>query len=218
MSVIGDVFEVKMKSYDADLKDIENVFYYYYQSVIGLGNSSASQALANVFDQIVVAAQVPMTPPSIKYNMVQVRNLFDPSDAFDLPINRAGTRGPGSGTSQLLPAHDAVKVVLTTENGLVKKGRKMLAGLMENDQTNGLIDSVPYASWAVRIAVFGLDVVDSIVLGQKSFAPVVVKRVREGTPGNYTYRLPASRSELIYGHLQNIVMSAVVTTQNSRKD
>lgn len=218
MTSIGDVYEVKLKSYDADLKQMENVFFYRYNNLIGLGNPGVSETLANVFDTIVVAAQVPMTPPGIKYNMIQVRNLFDAADAFDKPINRSGTRGPGSGTSQLLPSHDAVKVMLNTDNGLVKKGRKMLAGLMENDQTNGLIDSVPYASWVVRIAVFALDIVDSVIGGQKSFAPVVVKRVREGTAPNFTYRLPRDQWELVYGNIQSAIMSAVVTTQNSRKD
>lgn len=218
MTSIGDVYEVKLKSYDADLKQMENVFFYRYNNLIGLGNPGVSETLANVFDLVVVAAQIPMTPPSIKYNMIQVRNLFDPADAFDKPINKAGTRPPGSGTSQLLPSHDAVKVMLNTDNGLVKKGRKMLAGLMENDQTNGLIDSIPYASWVLRIAVFTMDVVDSVIGGQKSFSPIVVKRVREGTPDNYTYRLPTTQWELVYGNIQSAIMSSIVTTQNSRKD
>lgn len=218
MAAVGDVFEVKLKFRDVDNKEFENVFFYRYAVLVGLGNPSAQETLANVFNSLMVTAMLPTTPFQITYHTVAVRNLFNGADAFDLPILRAGTRTVSGPDGNLMPSFNAAKVVLATDNGLVKKGRKMLAGLLEVDQASGIIQAVPYALWATRVAMMVIDLVDSVLGGQKSFWPIVVKRVRTGTPKNYVYRLPENNTELIYGSITNAIMSAVVTTQNSRKD
>lgn len=215
---INDVFEVKLKWRDQDFKEMENVFFYRYAVAIGLGNPSVPETLANVFNDVLVSGWIPVTPSAYTYHTVAVRNLFNGAEQFELPLQRAGTRTISGAEGHLLPSFSAAKVVLSTDNGLVKKGRKMLAGLLEADQVAGLITGIPYATQMVRVALIAVDLVDSVLGGQKSFWPIVVKRVRTGTPGNYVYRLPQNNGELIYGSIVNAIMSAVVTTQNSRKD
>lgn len=215
---LNDIFQVNVKWRDQDMKTMENVLFYRYKSVVGLGGGSAAENLANTYNSVMVTGSLPSTPQSIVYTAVAVKNLFDGSEQFELPILRAGTRSLVGADNNPMPSHDAVKVVLATDNGLVKKGRKMLAGLLEGDQVGGIIASIPYATWAIRAALFVVELVDSVVLGTKSFEPVVVKRIREGVPGAYTYRLPENQFEAVYGVIQNAVLSAIITTQNSRKD
>jgi len=92
----------------------------------------------------------------------------------------------------------------------------MLAGMLEADQSAGLLSIGGLAIFAVRAALYAAYIGD-LLGGAKKFAPVVVKRVRSGTPGNYTYRLPETQLEAVYGYITATVVSAIVTSQDTRK-
>jgi len=217
MSSVGDLFELQAIYQDIDNKVIQNTYFYRYDVAHGLAWSSPAEALADAWFNTVWAAQRPATAINTRLNEVRVRNLFDGSDVWDYPAAQLGTRVAGT---EYLPSHDAAKVTLTHTNGLIKKGRKMFAGLLEGDQAIGVLTLAGMAPFAVLAASCLLQVADSMLLGTKSFRPVVVKRVPvfDLMTGEITsYRLPTSAIEGIYGYIVGATLSSIVTTQTSRK-
>lgn len=212
---IGDIFELKHVQRDYDQKHIENVYFYRQDSDPSGGPySTQSQRLANDWLLDVWPVIQPSIPSEYKTAEIRVRNLFNPADMYIMPVNLAGSRSHAG--TEYQPSFLAGVVTLATNNGLVQKGRKMLAGLLESDQSAGIFTVLGITFMAVRAAAVLIGI-STLLGGQKAFVPVVVKRVREGTPGNYTYRLPTNQIEAIYGEITSAVVSAIVSSQDTRK-
>lgn len=212
---LNDIYEVKHVQRDFDQKHIENVYFYkHVTDPVGGPYSTQAERLARDWRLDVLDPMRPTQPSSYFTDEVRVRNLFNPADTYVLPLNLAGTRA-STGTD-LLPSFIAAVCTLASDNGLVRKGRKMFAGLAELDQASGVLQASGLVQMAIRAAC-ALAGVSTLVGGGKAFQPVVVKRIREGTAGNYTYRLPENQLEAVAGYVQSAVISGLVSAQDTRK-
>lgn len=212
---LGDIYEVKHVVRDFDQKHLENVYFYRHDAdPAGGPYSTQAERLANDWNTDVLTPMLPQIPGGITTTQIIVRNLFDPADQYTLALNRGGTYSMAA--TEHMPSFTSGIVTMSTSNGLVRKGRKMLFGLAENMQKDGLFTPAGLVSIAIRAALT-LVSVSNLLGGAKAFNPVVVKRIRSGTPGNYTYRLPASQIEAVFGYVQSAVASAILTTQVTRK-
>lgn len=215
MAAIGDIYELKHVQRDGDNVHIENV-YFYRQIADPAGGlwSTQSQRLAEDWMTDVYTVMRPSIPGTYITDELRVRNLFNEADSYVMPLNSAGTRSFAA--TELLPRFLSGVITLATDNGLVKKGRKMIAGLAEADQNNGLFTAAGYTLFAVRAAAMLLGV-STLFGGAKAFEPVVVKRIRTGTAGNYVYRLPENQLEAVAGIVQSAILSSIVSAQDTRK-
>lgn len=212
---LGDIYELKHVARDADQKIMENVYFYQHVSdPVGGSWPTQAQRLAEDWNTDVLTPMLTNLPSAYTAIEIRTRNLFDPADNYVKPISRAGSRT--AGVSELMPSWISVVATLSTDNGLVHKGRKMLYGLFEADQSFGVMAAFGVPFFVARAALCLLGV-SNLFGGFKAFYPVVVKRIREGTPGNYTYRLPTSAVEAVYGNIQSAVISMIVSSQDTRK-
>jgi len=211
---IGDIYQLTHMYRDFDNKQDVNVYFYRQDANPAAALPAYSQQLAEMWNQDVLTPMLATwTADWVSYG-INVRNLFDPGDVYEMPINRAGSR---AAATEALPSLNSVKATYATSNGYVNKGRKSFAGLIEGDQNRGLLTLAGLTNFATRTALTTLKLVGAVVAGY-AFAPVIVKRVRSGTPGNYTYRLPVTPAEVIFGYVTSAILSAVTSSQVTRKD
>jgi len=218
MASSGDLFELTVNYRDPDMKVFQNTYFYQLSLIAALDGPNVAHPMVTAFIADVLPVLRAGMPTAYTVTGVRSRCLFRPADDYEQALSLAGTRGtPGTG-GELLPSFTSVKITASTDNGLVRKGRKMFPGLFEADQIAGLLTVVGLPYWAALAAAYVAEVLVDASGDDLTFTPVVVKRVRTGTPGNYVYRLPETAVEAIFGNITNAVYSAVVTTQNSRKD
>lgn len=212
---LGDIYELKHIIRDADQKNMENVYFYRHVADPAGGTSpTQAQRLAQDWNTDFLTTWLANTATGYTTSEIRVRNLFNAADAYVMPLNRVTSRT--AGVSEQLPSWMSVIATLAGDNPLVKKGRKMMMGIYELDQNFGILQGFGSPFFAVRAAL-ALAGISNLFGGAKAFEPVIVKRVREGTPGNYTYRLPETQIEAIYANIVSATVSAVVTSQDTRK-
>jgi len=214
---INDVYQLVQRHRDPDMKEIENVLFYRQQlDSVGGPYSTQAERLARDWILDVWPTMLPTIPSNIPLVGLSVRNLFNESDAFELPLAISGGRSVSGVEGQ--PSFVAAKATLAVDNGAVNKGRKQMFGMFESDQNGGLLTSGGLTNFSNRAAAYLLGV-STVLGGARAFMPVVVKRIREDH-GELppTYRLPLLLAELVFGRVVSSVLSAVVTSQNSRKD
>jgi hypothetical protein len=118
----------------------------------------------------------------------------------------------------LLPTFNAISIALNGDNPAVKSGRKRFAGIPEDFQDDGVIVS---AGAIAGLANLENNLESAVTVGtviqDPVFQPVVIQRVRTGTPGNYQYRLPSASGEAIFSKVVVAAFNAIITSQISRK-
>jgi len=213
---VNDVYEAQQKYRDHDGKLLQTTMFYRQQSD-GVGGPYPTQAerLARDWMLDVWPTILPRFPNSWALTGMAVKNLFNPSDAFELPLSVIGGRTTAG--QEMLPTFVAGVATLAHSNAAVKKGRKSLSGLFEADQNGGTLTTGGQTNFGAWASAFLIGV-STIVGGARAFMPVVVKRIKYTTDeGNEAYRLPELLSELVYGSVVSSVLSLIVSTQNSRK-
>lgn len=219
MALVGDIFQVSVKYRDQDMKLFQNDYFYRLSVIDGDADINVCYELATAFISDLLPTIRASTPTSWTFYEIRAKSLFNLADDFAAAISLAGTRPtPASPGDQMLPSFAAVKITASTDNGLVKKGRKMFGGVFEGDQSFGLLLIASLPIWAQLAVAFAANVVYEAFTVDLTWQPVVVQRIREEIEGRVTYRLPTSQLEAVFGVIQNAVFSTIVTTQNSRKD
>lgn len=212
---VNDVYQLQFKYRDFDLKPMQNTCFY-RQRADGVGGPYPTQAERLARDWILdvwPTIRATLVPAFSAYE-IRVNNLFNPTDAYTLPVNIAGTRA--SGGSENFPSFTNGVVTLALNNAVVKKGRKAQNGLIETDTANGLLQTNGYDNMQARATAW-LKSVSTLLGGFFAFEPVVVKRVKYTTPsGSEAYRLPNVIAELVYGLVTSAVTSLLVSHQVSR--
>lgn len=132
---IGDVYQVIHKIRDADTKHHENVYFYVQDWAPIVVTTPVAKRLAEDWRDEVLPTMTANLPSFYATEGVNVRNLFDDADAYDLGLNIAGTISM-TGTDPM-PAFTNHVVTLATDNASIRKGRKSLLGLRESDQAGG---------------------------------------------------------------------------------
>lgn len=140
-------------------------------------------------------------------------NLFNLGGTqFILPLTGGGTRG--TSPADTLPSFCAYGYTFGVETNITRPGGKRIAGCLESDQTDGLINAGGFTTTAQNLA----DEMNNpmTVLGEL-LVPVVVKRVRTGTSPNYEYRLPVNLAESNYNDILICDLNPTVRSQVSRR-
>lgn len=112
---------------------ILNVYYYRY-IVVAPASSAIYPAFVTEWMDNVLAAILAIQHPILNHNLIEVRNLSNGIDIYQLPIDEDGSAvSPGDDT---LPSYASVGFQLNRESLVTRNGYKRFAGIPE-DHTNG---------------------------------------------------------------------------------
>jgi hypothetical protein len=208
LSLIGTLFN----------QEVSNVFHYRQALEFATTNPTHAQALAEGFRDQKMTALRALSSGDLVYTDINVRNLYDGADQYNLPVSLPGT-GSSAGVADTLGSFTALSFTLQPETNVTKQGAKRFAGVFEAQQTDGVVTDTniltthaPAASAAITSPVtVGLVIPDDV------FIPVLVKRIRSGSPGGYSYRLPTNAAEGQWSRIVVALFNAIVTSQVSRK-
>ena len=214
---VGDIYELTdvQKLFDQQVLNV-----YFYQQVTAVIPISPTPNVAAVMadefaNSALFTAIRSVQSTALEHQGIYVRNLFDSSDQYDLLGSWFGTSG---GAAAITTTFDAVGFRENSNNGSVRDGAKRLAGLEDGTQTDGVIVGAGTLTALAGIAnEMEASIFAGVILPIATWEPVVVKRVRSGTPGNYEYRLPENSGELIFGKIIEVLFNVLITSQVSRK-
>lgn len=213
---VGDLYELTdVQTFQGQL--VVNVYYYHQELEFVPGPPTRAQVLAENWVTQKLPSVTGCQAGDVTHTSVSVRNLFDPGDQFEKLISVTGNYA-GGGNQETLPAFNALSFTLSGDNAAVRSGKKRLAGIPEPTQSDGVIvDPGFVANGAALSAALAGYVTVGAVIQDNVFAPVVIKRVRTGTPGNYQYRLPQTSAEAVISRIAAAAFDLLVTSQLSRK-
>jgi len=199
---IGDVAQIKLEGHWGDVDVCLNVFH-----ALNLEAGTEILDLINLFVGGLITEVRALYYSTTFIDSMSGVNLFDPSEEAELYLGLVGSR---AGMAEALPSQTAVTTRYFHDNPAIRSAYKRWWNPYEADQSNGvmsagIVGAYELVSWAPL-----LDLLPTAVY-------VVVKRIREGTPGAYTYRLPENISELDYGVMSDFDLNTRLSSQNSRK-
>ena len=209
---VGDVYEVV----DVQSMHGQQVLnaYYYYQALPTLPlEGTIGQALADAFAEDIVPAICEVQHSDCQHLTVRCRNLFDPFDAGEAITGINGLRLSGDS----MAAFDGYGMTINHDSTGIRPGGKRFAGVSEADVEDGVPNGTQITRLDTLAAVLAEPIPSGIIIQTDTMYPVVVQRIKEGEEGAYTYRLPVSQLELVYGTVLEILVKAFVTSQVSRK-
>jgi len=210
---LADIYELT----DAQMvngKECVNVYFYRQQQALAIAVTSA-QFLAEHFRDQVLPSILGAQHTQVTHIAIRARNLFEPSDQYELLVSVNGTVSLTS--NEAMPRFVTSVINLQNDNGLIKAGRKSLAGIGEAYGYWGVITSSTIQSALIQCAIKFKTVLTEGALAVQTYAPVMVKRVRSGEAGAYQYRLPENLGETVWGYINNAVARFTLSTVNSRK-
>lgn len=209
-----DVYSVQLKQLDRG-QDCFNTFFYQQVLEFVTTNPTKAQTLAENWRTQVLPTISAIQPAEVITTDIIVKNLFDESDGYALTLST-----PGGYTSdrQLESTFNAIGIALNGDNPAVKNGAKRMAGVFEDYIDDGVITGSDLITKLNAMdAKFSAFVTVGLVIPDNVFKPVIVKRVRSGDPGHYSYRLPANLGETVLSTVVVALFNAVVTSQITRK-
>lgn len=148
----------------------------------------------------------------VKDELLRVINLGSLTDFIETPLTGVG--GITNGLAH--PAYVALNYTLRLDTRAVRPGSKRFAGVPENWDEAGVINSAP-ALTTIDDLRTALGVATEIT--GTTYTPVVVKRVlhpADETHENPWYALPASDEELVLGHVSGVLVNLHLSHQVSR--
>jgi len=211
----GDLYELSLKAQMSG-QECFNVFHFWQELDFVTTYTTVAQVLAeNWYDQIFPSIQA-IASEDVFYSEVGVRNLFSQSDQFSLAISDYGSGATGG--AQTLPTFNAFAFTLLPDTPVVKPGGKRFVGVPEVCQSDGVIDSAGYITTLQACEDALIEPVTvGLVIQDPVFVPVLVKRVRSGSPGAYEYRLPETTLEAVFSRVIVAAFNSLITSQISRK-
>lgn len=212
MTELHDVFElVDVQSLRG--QEVFNVYFYEYNELFVTTTPTFSQVLAENWVDQILPSVLACQSQNISHVGVRVRNLYDPADAFEVTLSEPGAVAEdGEGN------FDAIAFQLGGETSAVKKGAKRIAGVPDIWEVEGVIVHGDGVAAGAALATAMEDSVDvGLIIPDPCFIPVIVKRVRSGVSGDYTYELPTSQVDGIKTRIVNALFEVLLTSQVSRK-
>lgn len=212
---IGDVYEITVDGAIASQAAV-NVYFYEVRETWLDTNPTFAQALVEDFRDNTLPDILACQAGDYTVSLLRCRNLYDEADAYSLPVSLAGTKYAAA--VDTLGAFEALAFNLGGETSAVKNGAKRLAGIANADVQDGIVTAsslITAAATAAEMMERPLQV--GFLIGSDVAWPVLVKRVRTGTPGAYEYRLPTSQGEGITTTIINALFNVLVSSQVSRK-
>lgn len=198
-----DVYMVTDKAVGAG----QNCLNVYFYQVNAIGIPGGADVMLDSFEGQVLPAVLACQTSDIIHTELTAQNLFNPTDREVRAISEAGVRG----SADDMPVFTAIGVKLNQDNGAIRNGSKRYVGLVEGDQTSGVITGTTLLNALDDLMPV---LAEKLLVGvSEVFTPVIVKRLLVG--GDYV--LPTSLEDLVVGVVVEAVYSLLETTQNSRK-
>lgn len=191
----GDYYEIIDKQVQGG-QTILNVYVYR-----ATGTDSNAIAVADTFNSDLLPSIAALQSGLLQHVETTVNNLMDLSDFANIATAVTGAQG-----GDALPPYDAVALFYQRTTRASRNGWKRIAGVPENHQNNGTLDSTILASW-VTIANLLLGPVVSTV-HTVTLVPYIWRRP------NPTHVPPIAQAFFPVG---GIIPHNAVTTQNTRK-
>lgn len=214
---VDDVYELTLRGRLFNQR-VENVFHFEQDVAFISTYPSPAHDLMLGWESQIFPTIRNIASSDVTFTELSVKNLFNVGDQADKAISVLGNQPSGGGAVETLPAFSTFPCALIGDNPAVKQGAKRFAGVIEGAQEDGVINTSG-AQPALMLAVEEILVepVRSFSLIDELFIPVIVKRIREGAPGAYTYRLPSTQLEKVVSHLLVASFNLLVSSQLSRK-
>jgi hypothetical protein len=212
---VQDIYEVTLHQ-QLFGQQVENVYFYREDLDFVSTAPTKAQVLAENFVSQKLDRIRAVQTGDLLYTGIDVKNLMNDADAFSESLSLPGTASGGNDT---LGSFEAWSYPLQGDNPSVRDGFKRLAGVVETWQTDGVFngDGAQIASMTAAGTAMTEYVTVGLIIMDNVFRPVVVKRVRSGTPGNYTYDLPHVTADVHYSTIVTALFKLLVTSQISRK-
>ena len=211
---LGDVYQVVVEQRLFG-QAVLNAYYYEERLSYIDTNPTHAQTVAERFEELVVPSLLVPAPTDLQFERLTVKNLFDPADGYTLVLGATGT---GQAGGDVDTAFSSVSVELVGETTATRRGAKRFAGVVDEMTADGVINIagaiVMYQGIADALVV---PLTVGVVVQDPVFRPCIVKRVREGVPGDYVYRLPETIGEKVTNLVVATLLDLVITSQVSRK-
>lgn len=192
-----------------------NVYFYEQRAALVPIGGNTAQFLASAWADQILPVVRSCQGDDFLHTEVRVRNLFNASDAGSVVTAVRGNGG--NGTSETMPGFNAAGLQLKTDNPAVRPGAKRIGGLSENAAADGVFSGPVLTALNNLADALPVPITGGVIIADDVFFPVVVKRVRSGEAGGYTYRLPESQGATVLGTIVEVLINLVVTSQVSRK-
>jgi hypothetical protein len=213
---LNDVYEITDIQ---TLRGQEVVNVYHYHQVLAfvpLFPTTAMVLAAEWMTQVLPAIRE-IQAGELVHTFLRVKNLFNAADSYEEAISLPGTWSLGA-DQDTMPTFNALAFQLNGDNAAVKDGSKRFAGLPETFANDGIVEGLASINYSNALSLaLEKSVTVGLVIEDPVFTPVIVKRVRSGSPGNYTYRLPENQLESVLSAVIVAVWNALITSQISRK-
>src|SRR5258707_10491700 len=211
---VNDVYELVLSgTQDAQL--VENVFQYEQTTTLIPAAATIAGDCASGF----VAQKLPsillIEHAAVVYTQVKVTNLFNTTDFATVVLDPSTTHGARGGQS--LPMTNNVHFRYAVLDHRLKPGHKQFSGISEADSNADYLVDSGHITLMNSCAATQSTPIQAGASPVDTFTPVIVKRVRSGTPGHYTYRMPHILSEKVVSFIAGIVVDLLISTMNSRK-
>ena len=214
---VGDIYELTLTG-KLQGQDVVNVFHYEGTVAYVSTNPTPSHDVAQLFTNQVMPKLRKVVSRDVTYTDIGVRNLFNASDAADTLISLSGLLGTVS-DANTLPPFNSITFGLKGDNPAVRAGSKRLPGVVETYSEDGIVSADPTFVGDLNAlgTQFTAYLYSEPLLLSPLYVPVVVKRVRGGISGSYTYRMPATPAEKVVSRILVAAFDLLVTSQLSRK-
>ncbi len=204
---LNSVYQVIHKQIFGTTINCENV--YYFNHVVGTGHATQ---LGSLFATEAVALVNAMQSSNVHNVSVDVINLGDLSDFVSLIVV-----GAGINEAEPMPAFNAISFTVKPNTRAVRHGGKRIVGIPEN---SAVVDEITSAPILAAMEAYRIFLQSNFEGDDDTWAPIIVKRVREEVPDTvpqaYTYRLPTTDAELVFGGVLVALSSKFVKHQTSR--
>lgn len=197
-------------------QQVLNVYFYTQSVAFSPTAPTIAENLASAFLGQVIPDILAVQTGDLVHTGIVVRNLFNASDQFELPISLPGT--DAGAASDTISGFEAIGFELAGSNAAVRNGQKRIAGLAGSAVTDGVITSAGHITLLNTLCAALEDpILDPTTMTVDTWFPCVVKRVRSGAPGSYEYRLPENLAESVISLVVDVLFDVIITSQVSRK-
>jgi hypothetical protein len=211
---VGDVYEVVAAQLYGTSTVLNVFFYEQIAIVVPAPPNTIASLLAEQWDEQVGSVIREIQNVDVVWDEIRCRNLFDSSDAGSYVVSDTGTASETEGMGPFV----ATAFQLFGDNPAVKNGAKRFVGVVESWQADGIVTSAPIIAQGELVAeALATNVTAGDVIPTDTWAPVIVKRVRSGSPGAYEYRLPESVGETVLSRVASALLNVFLSSQVSRK-
>lgn len=211
---LNDVYELTVKGTFIG-QEWNCVFFYDERLSYVTTTPTRAQVVAETFQEQVLPEMENLCVADVLFDRLIVKNLFDVADAYTLVVGDTGTGGLAN---SYLGTFAAYSFELQGESAVTRLGAKRVPGVIEEVISDGMVTDPAFITNMMDFAAAASVALEvGTVITSPVYVPVIVKRVRTGSPGAYLYRLPTTLSEKVVNTVIDILVDLLVTTQNTRK-